>query len=126
MFFAQCVPVTLPALALQLALCGDLLWHRRRWVALSVVPGGLWLSVMAGTFTFGTELWVVNPENSLGKAFGMIPVEMLLFYQLAIALIAFPSTVLLQYDERYFSGTWIGRLGIAKQRLAPGAQRLAS
>jgi lycopene cyclase domain-containing protein len=113
-FFAQCVLVTLPALALLLGLVGDLLWYRRRYIALSVVVPALWLSVMAGTFTFGTELWVVNPKDSFGKLFGMIPAEMPIFYLLASALIAFPLNVLLQYDSEYFEGTVIGRSRIAK------------
>jgi hypothetical protein len=93
---------------------GDLLWHRRRYIAWSVIAPGLWLSIMAGTFTFGSELWVVNPEMSFGKLFGMIPVEMPIFYMLASALIAFPSTVLLQYDADYWGGSWVERSGIAK------------
>jgi hypothetical protein len=44
----------------------------------------------------------------------MIPVEMPFFYLLASALIALPSSVLLQYDAAYFGGTWIERAGLGK------------
>jgi lycopene cyclase domain-containing protein len=117
-FASQCLLITLPALALQLAICGDFLWHRRRQVALSIVVPGTWLSLVAGTFTFGTDLWVVKPEFSFGKVFGMIPVEMPFFYMFASALIALPSSVLLQYDAAYFAGTWIERAGLGKLRAA--------
>jgi len=115
-FAAQCLLITLPALALQLAICGDFLWHRRRQVGLSILVPGLYLSLVAGTFTFGTELWVVKPEFSFGKLFGKIPAEMPFFYMLASALIALPSSVLLQYDASYFAGTWLDRFGLGKLR----------
>jgi lycopene beta-cyclase len=117
-FGVQCLLITLPALALQLAICGDFYWHRRRQVALSIVVPGLYLSLVAGTFTFGTDLWVVKPELSLGKLFGMIPAEMPFFYMFASALIALPSSVLLQYDAGYFAGTWLDRFALSKLRTA--------
>ena len=117
-FAAECLLITLPALALQLAICGDLLWHRLRPVAVCVAVPALYLSLVAGTFTFGTDLWIVKPEFSFGKLFGMIPVEMPFFYTFASALIALPSTVLLQHDADYFEGTWLGRLGLSKTRTA--------
>lgn len=117
-FAGQCLLITLPALALQLAICGDFLWHRRKHVALSIVVPGTWLSLVAGTFTFGTDLWVVKPEFSFGKLFGMIPIEMPFFYMFASALIALPSSVLLQYDSTYFAGTWLDRFGLGKLRVA--------
>jgi hypothetical protein len=40
------------------------------------------------------------------------------FYLLASALIAFPSSVLLQYDADYFAGTWLDRLGLRKLHAA--------
>src|SRR5262245_17986034 len=117
-FASQCLLITLPALALQLAICGDFLWHRRRQVALSIVVPGTWLSMVAGTFTFGTDLWIVKPAFTFGKLFGMIPIEMPFFYMFASALIALPSSVLLQYDGAYFAGTWLDRFGLSKLRLA--------
>jgi lycopene cyclase domain-containing protein len=117
-FAAHCLWITLPALALQIAICGDFLWHRRRPLALAIAVPGLYLSLVAGTFTFGTDLWVVNPELSFGKLFGRIPVEMPFFYLFASALIALPSSVLLQYDAEYFDGTWIGRSGLGRLRPA--------
>ena len=117
-FASQCLLITLPALALQLAICGDFLWHRRRQVALCVLVPGTYLSLVAGTFTFGTDLWVVTPAFTFGKLFGMIPAEMPFFYMLASALIALPSSVLLQYDAAYFAGTWLDRAGLNKLRIA--------
>jgi len=113
-FAAQCLLITLPGLALQLAICGDFLWHRRGPLLLCIGVPALYLSLVAGTFTFGTDMWVVKPELSLGKLFGMIPLEMPFFYTLASALIALPSSVLLQYDADYFEGTWLDRVGLSK------------
>jgi lycopene cyclase domain-containing protein len=115
-FAAQCLLITLPALALLVALCGDFLWHRRRFIAGAVLVPGLYLSLVAGTFTFGTRLWVVDPRLHLGMLFDMIPVEMPFFYLLASALIALPSTVLLAYEPGYFEKTWIGRAGFGRLR----------
>jgi len=101
-FFAQCLIITLPALIVQLVVCGDLIWHRRKFALMATIPVGLWLTVTAGTSTFGTDMWTVNPLYSFYRIPGLLPVEMLLFYQLAAALMVLPATTLVQIDTEYF------------------------
>ena len=101
-FLAECLIITLPALAIQCLVCGDMLWHRRKFALMATLPVGLWLTVTAGTLTFGTDLWTVNPLNTFWRIPGLLPIEMVLFYQLAAALIVLPATTLVQVDTEYF------------------------
>lgn len=101
-FLAQCLLITLPALAFQLAVAGDLFLHRRRFIAAVVFPVGMYLTVVAGLFTFGSELWVVDPKLSIWRIPHLLPVEMPFFYCFAATLMAFPAAFLLELDFKYF------------------------
>jgi len=126
-FLAQCLIITLPALAIQCLVCGDLLWHRRKFAFFATLPVGLWLTLTAGTSTFGTDLWTVNPQYSFWRVPGLLPVEMLLFYQLAAALMVLPATTLVAVDHEYFQDALnrLGKLVPTSRKVKPSPEKRA-
>lgn len=83
----------LPPIALQVILGGDILWHYRRIVILTIATATLYLSV-ADTLAIGSGTWTINPERSLGIMLGgILPIEEMIFFLMTNVLLVFGLTL---------------------------------
>jgi len=83
----------LPPVALQVMLGGDILWHYRRVVFLTVATATLYLSA-ADLLAIGSGTWTINPERSLGILIGgILPLEEMIFFLLTNVLLVFGLTL---------------------------------
>lgn len=90
----------LPAIILQVAFGGDILWRNRKLIFLAVVPLTLYLS-LADALAIQAGIWTINPANSLNFLLGgVLPVEEFLFFFLTNLLVAF-GFVLIWSPESY-------------------------
>jgi lycopene beta-cyclase len=86
-----------PPLALQQALCGDLLRPRRATRALLALPVVLWLCA-ADRLALADGIWRISPELSTGVLLAGLPLEEALFFLLSGWLVA--DGLLLALDPR--------------------------
>lgn len=112
-FWGQCLTIILPMIAIQCAICGDLFWHRRKFITTAAILFGLYLTLTAGTQTFGKDIWIVYPQYSLWRIPGMLPIEMPFFYCFAGLLAILPASTLLDFDKEYFR-SWSERINIVR------------
>ncbi|HWG95355.1 MAG TPA: lycopene cyclase domain-containing protein [Mycobacteriales bacterium] len=86
-----------PPLALQQALCGDLLRPRRAARALLALPVALWLCA-ADRLALADGIWRISPDLSTGVLLAGLPLEEALFFLLSSLLVA--DGLLLATDPR--------------------------
>jgi lycopene beta-cyclase len=86
-----------PPLALQQAICGDLLRPRRAARALLALPVAGWLCVV-DRLALADGIWTINPQLSTGVLVGGLPLEEALFFLLTALLVA--DGLLLATDRR--------------------------
>ena len=83
----------LPPLALQVALGGDILWHYRRLVVITIASMTLYLSAM-DTFALRNGTWVINPNFTLGISVGnILPIEEAVFFLVTCSLLTLGLTL---------------------------------
>jgi lycopene beta-cyclase len=104
-----------PPLALQQALCGDLLRPRRAARALLALPVALWLCA-ADRFALAEGIWRISPDLSTGVLLAGLPLEEALFFLLTSLLVA--DGLLLATDPR--------ALARARALLARGRRSVAT
>jgi lycopene cyclase domain-containing protein len=79
----------LPAITLQLAFGGDILWRNRKLILLALIPTTLYLS-LADAIAIQFGVWTINPTKSLGVLLaGVLPLEEFVFFLLTNVLVAF-------------------------------------
>lgn len=89
----------LPPLMLQLGFGADILWRRRKLVALSIASLTLYLSA-ADALAIGWGTWTINPVKSTGLLIGgILPVEEMLFFLLTNSLLIFGVLLLLAKES---------------------------
>lgn len=82
----------------QLAFGADILWNRRRLVAVAIVIPTLYLC-LADAVALRAGTWTIDPAQSTGiMLFGVLPLEEFLFFLLTNTLIVFGMVLLL--DEK--------------------------
>jgi len=97
-------------LTIQVAFGADILWHYRRPVLWTLLPGTVLLS-LADALAIHSGTWTIDPQQSLGLALGgVLPVEEFVFFFLTTSMVVFGVTLMIarQSHER---ARWIpGRL----------------
>lgn len=79
---------SLPPLAFQMVVGGDILWRRRWLVGWVTLPAALYLSAV-DTLALRRGIWTIDPHHSLGVLIGgQLPIEELFFFLVTTALIA--------------------------------------
>ncbi|MDT0631670.1 lycopene cyclase domain-containing protein [Rubrivirga sp. S365] len=86
-----------PVLALMWAVGGELVWARRRLVAVTVVPLSLYLWV-ADRFAIGQGIWDITDATRTGWEIAGLPVEEALFFVVTTLLVA-QGLVMLERPE---------------------------
>jgi lycopene beta-cyclase len=89
----------LPAIAPQLVFGADILWYRRKLVALTVLPIFFYLSV-ADTLAIASGTWAISPAQSMGMFIGILPIEEAVFFGITVILIAFGLTLALSHPTQ--------------------------
>ncbi|MGE5334022.1 MAG: lycopene cyclase domain-containing protein [Nitrososphaerota archaeon] len=89
----------LPPIILQLAYGADILWHKRRLVAATIVPLGIYLSA-ADALAIRAGIWAIDPRQSTGVFIGGLPIEEAVFFFVTIVLITFGMTLTLSEESR--------------------------
>lgn len=116
----------LPPIMVQLAFGADILWHRRRLVALALIPAVLYLSV-ADSLAIGSGTWTIDPEQSLNWLLGgVLPFEEFLFFLVTNTLIVFGVTLVQSRESHNRALAWRARIRQAlnepKERQARSAE----
>ncbi|MBM3133768.1 MAG: lycopene cyclase domain-containing protein [Chloroflexi bacterium] len=89
----------LPPIILQLLVGADLLWQRRRLVALAWLPAVVYLSA-ADSLAIGAGTWTIAPAQTTGLLLGgVLPVEEVVFFALTNTLIVFGMVLMLGTDS---------------------------
>lgn len=115
----------LPAIILQVAFGGDILWRNRKLILFTLVPLTLYLS-LADALAIQAGIWTINPDNSLNILLaGVLPVEEFLFFLLTNTLVAF-GFVLIWSPESYarLNRVW-QRLTLRNKSATSGGESLA-
>lgn len=93
-YMALLMAWALPPVMLQLGFGGDILWHFRRLVLLTLVPASIYLSVADAT-AIESGTWTINPLQSVNILVGGLPVEEIVFFFMTNILITFGMTLVL-------------------------------
>ena len=93
-------------LSVQLTFGADILWHYRRPVLWTLLPGTLFLS-LADAFAIRSGTWTIDPQQSLGLVLGgILPVEEFLFFMLTTSMVVFGVTLVIA-RESHERALWI-------------------
>jgi len=95
----------LPAIAPQIIVGADILWHYRKLVALNILSMTLYLSVV-DAFAIASGSWTINAARSTGIFIGALPIEEALFFLVTAALVTFGVTLLLSDMTRQRFTVW--------------------
>ncbi len=108
-FFSDNAPITylsitlfwaLPAILPQLIFGADILWHRRKLVALSIIVPAIYLS-LADIVALKDTTWSISPAQTTGILFfGILPLEEVVFFFITNILIGFGMTLLLAHESQ--------------------------
>jgi lycopene cyclase domain-containing protein len=93
-YMALLMAWALPPVMLQLGFGGDILWHFRRLVLLTLVPASIYLSVADAT-AIESGTWTINPLQSVNILVGGLPIEEIVFFFMTNILISFGMTLVL-------------------------------
>ena len=93
-YMALLMAWALPPVMLQLGFGGDILWHFRRLVFLTLVPATIYLSVADAT-AIESGTWTINPLQSVNILVGGLPIEEIVFFLMTNVLISFGMTLVL-------------------------------
>lgn len=100
-YLALLMAWALPPLMLQVGFGGDILWHYRKLVLLTLIPATVYLCV-ADALAIESGTWTINPEQSVNFFVGGLPFEELVFFLMTNVLISVGMTLMLarQSQER--------------------------
>ncbi len=100
-YLALLMAWALPPLMLQVGFGGDILWHYRKLVLLTLIPATIYLCV-ADALAIQSGTWTINPEQSVNFFVGGLPFEELVFFLMTNVLISVGMTLMLarQSQER--------------------------
>lgn len=79
---------------IQLALGADILWHYRKLVAWALLPATLYLC-LADALAIGSGTWTIDPAQSTGLHFGVLPLEEAIFFLMTNTLVVFGMVLVL-------------------------------
>ena len=109
LFFSDNAPITylsitlfwaLPPILPQLLFGADILWYRRKIVALSVLIPALYLSLM-DIVALRATTWSISAGQTTGILFfGILPLEEVAFFFITNILIGFGMTLLLAHESQ--------------------------
>jgi lycopene cyclase domain-containing protein len=100
----------LPAIAPQLLFGADILWHRRKFIALTVLPMTLYLSIV-DSFAITASTWTIAPTQSAGILLGgILPVEEAIFFLVTVTLVTFGLTLFLMEEAQARIQEWFPKL----------------
>lgn len=93
-------------LSIQLTFGADILWHYRRPVLWTLLPGTLFLS-LADAAAINSGTWTIDPRQSLGLVFGgILPLEEFTFFLLTTSMVVFGVTLVIA-KESHERAHWI-------------------
>jgi len=102
----------LPAIAPQLLFGADILWRHRKLVALTLLPMGLYLSLV-DSLAITASTWTIAANQSTGIFLaGVLPVEEAVFFLITVTLVTFGVTLLLADDAQTRIQEWFPKLKI--------------
>jgi lycopene cyclase domain-containing protein len=99
----------LPAIAPQLAFGADILWQRRKLVALTILPMFIYLSA-ADSLAIASGTWAIDPAQTTGIFIGMLPIEEALFFAITVFLIGFGLTLALSPLTQARWRAWLAQM----------------
>lgn len=93
-------------LSVQLTFGADILWHYRRPVLWTLLPGMVFLSLADAT-AIRSGTWTIDPQQSLGVVLGgLLPVEEFIFFLLTTSMVVFGVTLVIA-RESHERAHWI-------------------
>lgn len=100
-YLALLMAWALPPLMLQFAFGGDILWHYRKLILLTLIPATVYLCV-ADAIAIGSGTWTINPAQSVNFFVGGLPFEEIVFFFMTNVMISVGITLVLarQSQER--------------------------
>lgn len=100
-YLALLMAWALPPLMLQVGFGGDVLWHYRKLVLLTLIPATVYLCV-ADALAIKSGTWTINPQQSVNFFVGGLPFEEMVFFLMTNVLISVGMTLMLarQSQER--------------------------
>jgi lycopene cyclase domain-containing protein len=101
----------LPPIALQIFYGADILWHRRRFLAVITAMVTIYLCV-ADSIAISSGTWTIAPQQSTGIFIGALPVEEFIFFLVTNLLIVFGITLLLVNESRARAMEWRQRIAV--------------
>jgi lycopene cyclase domain-containing protein len=104
-------------IGIQLFFGADILWYRRRLVALTILPLTAYLS-LTDALAIGAGTWTIAPGQSFNLFVGALPIEELIFFLFTNTLLAFGITLLLAPESRARLAQIRGRLGYTQLGLS--------
>jgi lycopene cyclase domain-containing protein len=118
-YLALLMAWALPPLMLQFAFGGDILWHYRKLILLTLIPASVYLCV-ADAIAIESGTWTINPEQSVNFFVGGLPFEEIVFFFMTNVMISVGITLALarQSQERA-PAALLALLGRLSRRPAP-------
>ena len=112
-YMALLMAWALPPLMLQVAFGGDILWHYRKLILLTLIPMTVYLCV-ADAIAIESGTWTINPEQSVNFFVGGLPFEEIVFFFMTNVMISVGITLVMarQSQERAPAAllAWLERL----------------
>jgi lycopene cyclase domain-containing protein len=93
-YIALLLAWALPPLMLQVGFGGDILWHYRKLILLTIIPVTVYLCV-ADAIAIESGTWTINPEQSVNFFVGGLPVEEIVFFFVTNVMITVGTTLVL-------------------------------
>jgi lycopene cyclase domain-containing protein len=121
-YLALLMAWALPPLMLQFAFGGDILWHYRKLILLTLIPATVYLCV-ADAIAIESGTWTINPQQSVNFFVGGLPFEEIVFFLMTNVMISVGITLALarQSQERV-PAALLALLGRLSRRPAPAGQ----
>lgn len=105
----------LPPIAMQLLFGADILWHYRKFSALTILPMALYLSVV-DSLAITASTWTIAPDQSTGILLGnVLPIEEAIFFLVTITLVTFGMTLFLAEETQVRMREWFPKLKVKSQ-----------
>ena len=101
-------------LMIQMTFGADILWHHRRPVLWSLVPGTLYLSG-ADALAIRSGTWTIDPKQSLGVTLGgILPLEEFVFFLLTSSMVVFGVTLVIARQSHERAHELLGRSRVSQ------------
>jgi lycopene cyclase domain-containing protein len=100
----------LPAIAPQLLFGADIIWRHRKFVALTILPMALYLSVV-DSLAITASTWTIAPDQSTGILLGgVLPIEEAIFFLMTVTLVTYGMTLFLAKEAQDRMREWFPKL----------------